>query len=95
MPPADREPAVRAVDAIARAALIVDAYGLEPADRTRVVPVARNSAERAWFSMRDRAGRLGGGWQRMWDEGVGDRILRRQQWLAEQADALYAAVTLN
>ena len=89
----DREPAVRAVDAIARAALIVDEYGLEPVDRERIVPLVRNSAERAWFSMRDRAERFGGGWQRMWDEGVGDRILRRQQWLAEQADALYAAVS--
>ena len=93
MPTGDREPAVRAVDPIARAALIVDAYGLEPADRERVVPLARNSADRAWFSMRDRAERFGGGWRRMWDEGVGDRILRRQQWLAEQADALHAAVT--
>ena len=92
MPFSDREPAVRAVDAIARAALIVDEYGLELADRERIVPLVRNSAERAWFSMRDRAERFGGGWQRMWDEGVGDRILRRQQWLAEQADALYAAV---
>ena len=72
--------------------MIVDEYGLEPADREQIVPLVKNSAERAWFSMRDRAERLGGGWQRMWDEGVGDRILRRQQWLAEQADALYGAV---
>jgi Phosphotransferase enzyme family len=93
MPVADREPAVRTVDAIARAALIVDAYGLEPADREQIVPMVQNSAQRAWFSMRDRAERLGGGWQRMWDEGVGDRILRRQQWLSEQEDALHSAVT--
>lgn len=31
----------------------------------------------------------------LWDEGVGDRILRRRQWLAEQVDALYGAVTVS
>ncbi len=93
MPISDREPAVRSVDAIARAALIVDAYGLGATDREQIVPLAMNSAGRAWFSMRDRAERLGGGWRRMWDEGVGDRILRRQQWLSEQAGALHEAVT--
>ena len=43
--------------------------------------------------MRNRAEVLGGGWKRMWDEGVGDRILRRQQWLAEHADELHEALT--
>jgi hypothetical protein len=88
MPVVDREPAVRDVDAMARAALLVDEYGLGADDRQQIVPVARNSADRAWHSMRNRAARRGGGWQRMWDEGVGDRILRRQQWLTEHADEL-------
>jgi hypothetical protein len=93
MPPADREPVVADVDAVRRAALIVDAYGLEPADRELVVMQARNQAERSFFSMRTRAEVLGGGWARMWDEGVGDRILRRQQWLAEHGGALHEALT--
>jgi aminoglycoside phosphotransferase (APT) family kinase protein len=93
MPPADREPVLADVDAVRRAALLVEAYGLAPADRERVVEVASNGAARSWFSMRARAETLGGGWARMWREGVGDRILRRQEWLAEQADALHAAVT--
>jgi hypothetical protein len=93
MPVVDRAPAVRDVDAVARAALLVDEYGLEADDRQLIVPVARNSAARAWYSMRNRAARLGGGWRRMWDEGVGDRILRRQQWLTEHAEELNEALT--
>jgi hypothetical protein len=93
MPVVDREPAVRDVDSVARAALLVDEYGLGADDRQQIVPVARNSADLAWYSMRDRAERLGGGWQRMWEEGVGDRILRRQRWLTERADELSEALT--
>jgi Phosphotransferase enzyme family len=93
MPPADREPVVADVDAVRRAALIVDEYGLGAADRERVVAQARNQAARSFFSMRTRAQVLGGGWARMWDDGVGDRILRRQRWLAEHAGPLHEAVT--
>lgn len=95
MPAVDREQAVRDVDPVARAALLVDEYGLAADDRQRIVPVARNAAELAWHLMRNRAARLGGGWQRMWGEGVGDRILRRQQWLAEHEDELHRAVTAS
>lgn len=93
MPVADREPAVSDVDPFARARLMVDAYGLPDADRARLVPIAINTAERSWFQMRDRAIRLGGGWARMWNDGVGDKIRRRREWLAEHAEALNAAVT--
>ena len=93
MPERDRDPALAGVDAIARSTLLVDAYGLGDADRGRLVAVAQNTCERSWYLMRDRADRLGGGWRRMWDEGVGDRILRRQSWLAAHAQALEAAVT--
>ena len=93
MPPKDREAVLRDQDAIARAALLVNAYGLAPHDRACVVDVALNSADRTWFLMRARASRFGGGWQRMWDEGVGDRIIRRRHWLADNRDALHAAVT--
>jgi hypothetical protein len=93
MPPADRRPVVADVDAVRRAALLVDAYGLSAPDRERVVPVLRNLTARSWFSMRARAEQLGGGWARMWADGVGDQILRRQEWLAGQAEALHAAVT--
>jgi hypothetical protein len=92
MPPADREDAVRDVDAVHRARLLVNAYGLDPAGRAQLVDLSINGAERSWFSMRDRAERLGGGWRRMWDDGVGDRIQRRHRWLLDNAAVLDDAV---
>jgi len=86
------EPLVPA-DVFARAAMMVDTYGLDAHSRSMLVPLARNAAERTWYSMRLRAERDGGGWRRMWDSGAGDSIRRRQAWLKENEDALIAAVT--
>ncbi|MFF1632495.1 phosphotransferase [Leifsonia sp. NPDC058248] len=93
MPPEDRAAPLAEVDAAARGAALLDAYGLDADDRARIVEVARNGAERSWHLMRRNAAEWGGGWQRMWDEGVGDRILRRQTWLADNARALHDAIT--
>lgn len=93
MPPADRDRSVTGVDAVHRARLLVDAYDLADDDRARVVEVARSSAARSWYSMRALAEVRDGGWARMWAEGIGDRMLRRQQWLAEHAADLHDAVT--
>ena len=95
MPEQDRELATRDVDAAAQGAIVVDAYRLDPAERELVVATVQNQAERAWFSMKYRAETLGGGWRRMWEDGVGDRILRRQHWLADNAGRLHSAVTLG
>lgn len=92
MPRVDRETVLEDVDAVARSALIVNAYGLDLAGRAALVETAVNTADRAWHLMRERAERLGGGWRRMWRAGLGDRILRRQVWLADHAAALHAAV---
>ena len=89
--PADRDPLLRDVDVERRVRLALDAYGASDADRERVVDVALARTARAWFLMRHRAETLGGGWARMWDEGVGDVILRRRAWLEENGDALRAA----
>jgi Phosphotransferase enzyme family len=43
--------------------------------------------------MKQRAQTQGGGWQRMWDEGVGDVIKRREAWLDRHAATLTAALT--
>ncbi|MHC6221226.1 phosphotransferase [Arthrobacter sp. MMS24-S77] len=93
MPVTDRDPVMRKVDAASRGAALVDGYGLAPADRAKVVDVARNGADRSWHLMRRNALTKGGGWKRMWDEGVGEKILRRQAWLADNAAALHAAIT--
>ena len=92
MAPQDRDEALRSIDPAARASTLVDAYGLTPDEREWVVPGAISSAQRAWFSMRDRAERLGGGWRRMWSEGVGDRIQRREHWLREHKAQLGSAL---
>ncbi|HWK92257.1 MAG TPA: phosphotransferase [Luteimicrobium sp.] len=89
--PADRDPLLCDVDVMARVRLALDAYGAADADRARLVDVALARTARAWFLMRHRAETLGGGWARMWDEGVGDVILRRRAWLEENGDALRAA----
>lgn len=93
MPPEDRPDAMRGVDAAARARLVVDAYGLDADSRTQLVRVAVRAAERSWHTMRHRAIVRGGGWARMWDDGVGERIRRRQAWLEACAAELHRAVT--
>ncbi|MCB2174479.1 MAG: aminoglycoside phosphotransferase family protein [Actinomycetales bacterium] len=92
MPAGDREAAMRAVDAAGRGRLLADAYGLDVGLRPHLVPTSILTAQRSWPRMKERAERLGGGWARMWDEGVGDRILRRERWLRENADALTDAL---
>jgi hypothetical protein len=92
MPEADREAASRHLDPIEAGALIVEMYGLHAAARSTLVEISINGADRSWFLMKSRAEMLGGGWQRMWEEGVGDRILRRAQWLRDNATELQRAV---
>jgi hypothetical protein len=87
--PRDAGPLLRHVDVPRRA----DAYGLSGADRERLMEVAVLRTRRAWHLMRHRAETLGGGWRRMWDEGAGDVIKRREAWLDRHAAALTAALT--
>ncbi|WP_420111208.1 phosphotransferase [Pseudactinotalea sp.] len=92
MHPSDRQEAVSAVDPFARGALLVDAYGLDDDGRRRLLPVSREIAELSWHGMKRRADTLGGGWRRMWNDGIGDVILRRQEWLAKHEGSLASAV---
>lgn len=92
MPSADREEALRWADPVARGALLVDAYGLDSQARHGLVDLALNTAERSWHLMKLRSESLGGGWRRMWDEGVGEKILRRKQWIWDNRHELSAAV---
>lgn len=91
--PQDRDPVFAGIDVAAHARALVAAYGLDREDRAWLVPASISTAQRSWFSMRDRARRLGGGWARMWDEGVGDVIRRREQWLRSEALELSGALT--
>jgi Ser/Thr protein kinase RdoA (MazF antagonist) len=91
--PRDADPLQRTVDVPRRARILADAYGLSGTDRERVIEVGLLWTRRAWYTMKRRAETLGGGWQRMWDEGVGDVIKRREAWLDRHAATLTAALT--
>jgi hypothetical protein len=91
--PRDVDPLLQGADVPRRARILADAYDLSGADRERVIEVAVMRTRRSWHLMKQRAQTHGGGWQRMWDEGVGDVIKRREAWLDRHAPALTAALT--
>lgn len=84
---------LRDVDVPRRVRILADSYGLSGADRERIVEVAVLRTRRSWHLMKRRAETHGGGWQRMWDAGVGDVIKRREAWLDQHAATLAAALT--
>ncbi len=88
MAPEDRNPVFQGVDPGERGRLLVDTYGLSDEEKEWVVPVAISAAQQSWHWMKHRAEDQGGGWRRMWDEGVGDQIRRREHWLVAEQDAL-------
>ncbi|MDP4500798.1 aminoglycoside phosphotransferase family protein [Nonomuraea sp. G32] len=91
--PMDADPPLHDVDVPRRCRILADAYGMSDLDRSRLVEVAVLRARRAWFSMKHIAEEQGGGWARMWQEGVGDRIKRREAWLQRHGAELEAALT--
>jgi Ser/Thr protein kinase RdoA (MazF antagonist) len=88
--PVDRPAALRDVDVPARLALFLAAYG--PVDVREVLDLALPMWRRSWFTMRHNAVTRGGGWARMWAEGVGDTIERRRTWFAAVRPALEDAL---
>ncbi len=91
--PSDADPLLRQVDVPRRSRIIADGYGLSGTDRERLMEVAVLRTRRSWYLMKQHARTRGGGWQRMWDEGVGDVIKRREAWLDRNAATLTAALT--
>lgn len=91
--PRDVDPLLRQVDVARRARILADGYGLSGTDRERIADVAMLRTRRSWYLMKHRAQTHGGGWQRMWDEGVGDEIKRREAWLDRHAATLTAVLT--
>jgi hypothetical protein len=94
-PSPDRHPAFAHGDVPSRFAAFVDAYGLDEDGRTRFCDIAIDAATRSWHKMQANAVERGGGWARMWDEGVGDLILRRRAWLIEERAMLEAALGVS
>ncbi|MBO3750928.1 phosphotransferase [Streptosporangiaceae bacterium NEAU-GS5] len=87
--PVDRDPRQRGLEIGPRLRLFCDAYGLSGRDRLRLLAQARLRLDRSYTAMRARAEADGGGWARMWAEGVGDRIRRAAAWLDANEDALH------
>ena len=79
--PVDREGAYARMDPFARCRLLADGYGLSGPERAAFVDTAVVSAVVGRHRMRRAALEYGGGWARMWQEGVGDVIARREVWL--------------
>lgn len=90
--PDDLAPHWRDLDAPARLRRFADAYGLPHGDRERLVPLGIARADVTYGRMQAAAEQLGGGWARMWQEGAGNSIRRRQAWLRERAGELDAAL---
>jgi Phosphotransferase enzyme family len=90
--PVDRDPVLREVDAGRRMRAYADAYGLSSAERLLLLDVADRRFTRSWHVMRHHALHRGGGWARMWDEGVGEVIRRGHDWLRAERPALEAAL---
>jgi predicted MFS family arabinose efflux permease len=90
--PADRAPAFDGCDVPARLRLFLDGYGLDQDGRDQFLDLAHRAARRSWYLMEATAEQSGGGWARMWADGVGYWLRRRQEWLDDEHDALAAAI---
>lgn len=86
--PVDREPVHASIDVIERLRLVLDAYGRDAVTAVQLVDAATLRFAGSHAIMEWNAKHLGGGWQRMWDEGVGEVIRRRVAWFASVRDEL-------
>lgn len=71
---------------------MLDAYGRDAVDADLLLHACELRFGAGYDSMKWAAENLGGGWARMWDEGVGDVIRRRVAWFADVRPELAAAL---
>jgi aminoglycoside phosphotransferase (APT) family kinase protein len=76
----------------ARLRMLLDAYGRDEVSADRLLEATGLRFASGYESMRWAAENLGGGWARMWDDGIGDVIRRRVAWFAEARDELADAL---
>ena len=91
--PADAWPGWEDQDPFHRLRIFADAYGWTEEERRRVPDAGIDAAALSYERMRHNAETLGGGWARMWHDGVGGLINRRRAWLEANARPLVAALT--
>lgn len=79
-------------DVLRRLRVFADAIGWSDAERAGLPQFGAEAADRSWLRMKERAEQQGGGWARMWADGVGEVIRSRSAWLRTDesliADAL-------
>jgi hypothetical protein len=80
------------VDQLRRLRIFADAYGWTAAERSALPKLGADAAGLSRQRMLHNAETLGGGWARMWSEGVGDVILRRREWLLRERDSILRAL---
>ncbi|HEY3480530.1 MAG TPA: aminoglycoside phosphotransferase family protein [Streptomyces sp.] len=88
--PVDRPAVYADIDVPTRVGLLLDGYGRDVVSVEQLLHACELRFAGSYAIMRWSAENLGGGWQRMWDEGVGDVIRRRQTWFASVRDDLAA-----
>lgn len=90
--PVDLQGGWSGVEQLPRLRPFADAYGWLENERRRLPDFGAARACLTWKRMKHNAENRGGGWARMWSEGVGDVILRRRIWLLDNADAIRSAL---
>lgn len=91
--PADRRgPSHEGIDVGRRLRLLLEAYGRDAVSPDRLLDTAALRFAGLQATMRWNAEHLGGGWARMWDEGLGEVIARRVSWFDAVRDELGQAL---
>jgi hypothetical protein len=90
--PVDRDQVYDGIDVGLRLRLLLDAYGRDAVSADLLLDACALRFAGSYDSMRWAADNLGGGWRRMWDEGVGEKIQRRVAWFARVRDDLAQAL---
>lgn len=89
--PVDRAPSLVDADVPARVRAFADAYGMTAEQRSQVISVANRMV--ANFALTSRAAAAADPvFRRWWDEGAKDRMPRAVEWLAQESEALQAAL---
>jgi hypothetical protein len=86
--PVDRAPVYADIDVVRRLRLLLDAYGRDAVSAEQFLRACELRFANSYAVMRWSAEHLGGGWARMWAEGVGEVITRRASWFASVRDDL-------
>jgi hypothetical protein len=90
--PVDRQPVHADVDVGRRLRMLLDAYGRDEVGAELLVEACTLRFAGSYGVMKWAADTLGGGWLRMWQEGVGDVIRRRCAWFETVRDEVAAAL---